>query len=174
MKNCRVVGWDLARWAGMVESRGNRTASGLGEHAEIAAARPGGSMAERAGEYAGELAGYDPAVGVPLYERVLDWLNRLLVAAGFPRPFRKRLAVLVAGLVAGEGARLGAVAEAVHGLAVTPAKAESVARRLLRLLGDSRLDPERLLPALFRALLPTLLRELGAPGAADRLLVVVE
>jgi hypothetical protein len=134
-------------------------------------------MAGRAGGHegiAGELAGYEPALGVPLYERVLDWVNRLLVGAGFGRPFRKRLATLVAGLVAGEGARVGQVAEAVHGLAVTPAKEESVARRLLRLLGDPRLDPERLLPALLGALLPTLLRELGAPGAADRLLMVVD
>jgi hypothetical protein len=54
----------------------------------------------------------------------------------------------VTGLVAGEDATLSGVTSTVHRLAITPAKEVSVARRLLRLIDDGRLDPETMLLAL--------------------------
>jgi hypothetical protein len=98
-----------------------------------------------------------PCAAEPLYEAVLGWLARLWGEAGYRRPARKRLALLVSGLVASEAARLGKVAAAIHGLGVSAAKEESVAQRLRRLLADERLDPARALPDLARALLPGLL-----------------
>jgi hypothetical protein len=111
----------------------------------------------------------DEAVGRarPLYVTVREWVEGRLSGRGYPKPLCKRLAVLLVGLLAGERATVGAVAEAVHHLAVSPAKEESVARRLLRVLEDARLDPERLLPDLFAGLLPELLKGQLAAHAAN-------
>jgi hypothetical protein len=69
--------------------------------------------------------------------------------------------------VGGQRATPAGVATAVHGLAITPAKEESIARRLARVLGDTRLDPARLLPALYTDLLPVLLGGLVAAHRAN-------
>ncbi|HET6788627.1 MAG TPA: hypothetical protein VFH49_11730, partial [Aquabacterium sp.] len=85
-------------------------------------------------------------------------MSTKLRPVGFPKPLCKRLALVIAGLVASERATIGEIAIAVDALAVSEAKAESIARRLQRVLQDSRLDPP-LLPLLFRPLLPELLRD---------------
>lgn len=97
-----------------------------------------------------------PASDRPLYEQVLEWLNATLAPSAYPKPLRKRLAVLLCGLLGGERATLGAVTSAVDALDITPAKPESIARRLQRCLQDVRLDPG-LLPRLLGPLLPRLL-----------------
>jgi hypothetical protein len=112
-------------------------------------------------------AAAEPQRAVPLYATVLGWVEGRLSGRGYARPLCKRLAVLLVGLLAGERATLGAVAGAVRGLAVSGAKEESIARRLLRVLEDARLDPERLLPDLFAGLLPELLKGQLAAHAAN-------
>ena len=82
----------------------------------------------------------DPDRARPLYESVLTWVTERLAHRGYPRPLCKRLALLVTGLAAGEDGTLGGVVSTVHGLGVTPAKEESVARRVLRIVDDGRLD----------------------------------
>lgn len=98
-----------------------------------------------------------PPTDRPFYAQVLDWVSTKLGPAGFPKPLCKRLALIIAGLVASEKATIGEVAVAVDALAVSEAKTESIARRLQRALQDSRLDPS-LLSLLFRPLLPELLQ----------------
>jgi hypothetical protein len=98
-----------------------------------------------------------PSSELPFHEEVLDWVSAKLRPAGFPRPLCKRLAVIIAGLVASEKATIGEVTTAVEALAISEAKGESIARRLQRALQDARLDPS-LLPLIFRPLLPELLR----------------
>src|SRR5438093_1905586 len=78
-----------------------------------------------------------------------------------------RVAVLVSGLLVKRACTLGALAAAVDGLALSGATAESIERRLGRARQDARLDPARALPALFGALLPTLLAEVLARHAAS-------
>jgi hypothetical protein len=103
-----------------------------------------------------------------LYEAVLGWAERRLAARGYPRPLLKRLALLLAGLLAGERASVGGVAGAARRLAPGAAKEESVARRLQRALRDARLDPQALLPDLYGAELPDLLAGQVAAHAANR------
>jgi hypothetical protein len=102
-----------------------------------------------------------------LYATLLAWTLERLQGHGFARPVCKRVALLLVGLVGGERATPAGVATAVHGLAVTAATEESIARRLARVFGDARLDPARLLPALFTDLLPVLLRGLVAAHRAN-------
>ena len=109
----------------------------------------------------------DPPQQRPLYESVLTWISERLAQRGYPRPLCKRLALLVTGLVAGEAATLSDVTSTVHGLAITPAKEESVARRVLRLIDDGRLDPETVLPALFADLVPALVADALRAHAAN-------
>lgn len=97
-----------------------------------------------------------PSSDSPIYEEILAWLVARLCPAGLPRPLCKRLALTIAALVATEKATLGDLTTAVEALAVSPAKGESIARRLQRTLKDGRLEP-CLLPLIFRPLLPTLL-----------------
>lgn len=104
---------------------------------------------------------------VPTYASVYAWLRRYLPGTVYPKPVCKRLAVLVSGLLVKRECTLGALAAAVDGLAVSDATAESIERRLRRVLQDDRLDPTQVLPALFGALLPTLLAELLARHAAS-------
>jgi hypothetical protein len=98
-----------------------------------------------------------PSSDLPFYEEVLDWVSTKLRPAGLPRPLCKRLAVIISGLVACNKATIGDITTAVEALAISPAKAESIARRLQRAIQDARLDPS-LLPLIFRPLLPALLR----------------
>lgn len=98
-----------------------------------------------------------PATDHPLYEEVLAWVATHLRGTGYPRPFCKRLALLITGLLASDQATTGQLSTSLENLAITPAKAESIDRRLQRILGDPRLDPT-LLPTLVRPLLPDLLR----------------
>ncbi len=107
-----------------------------------------------------------PSQAVPLYEQVLDWVSRRLHSAGCSRPLCKRLAVLICGLLVSERATLGEVSTAVEALSLSPAKGESIARRLQRTLQDARLDPSRL-PLLLRPLLPELLRSQLLAHAAN-------
>lgn len=81
---------------------------------------------------------------LPFHEEVLDWVTKKLVPAGLPRPFIKRLALIICGLVATDKATMGQVVSAVDALAITQAKAESIARRLQRTLKDARLEPSML------------------------------
>jgi len=103
----------------------------------------------------------------PLYETLLTWTLERLRRQGYARPACKRVALLLLGLVGGDQATPAGVAATVHGLAVSPATEPSIARRVARLLGDERLDPARLLPALFADLLPVLLRGWVAAHAAN-------
>jgi hypothetical protein len=98
-----------------------------------------------------------PPSDLPLYLEVLDWVTTKLRPAGLPKPFCKRLAVIISGLVASEKATIGELATAIEALTISEAKAESIARRLQRSVQDARLDPS-LLPIIFRPLLPELLR----------------
>jgi hypothetical protein len=107
------------------------------------------------------------AQATPLYATVLAWVLERLQGHGYARPACKRVALLLVGLVGGERATPAGVAAAVHGLAITAATEESIARRLARLLDDERLDPERLVPALVGDLLPVLLRGLVAAHRAN-------
>ncbi|HEY2946885.1 MAG TPA: hypothetical protein VGJ53_00560 [Micromonosporaceae bacterium] len=109
----------------------------------------------------------DPPEARPLYESVLGWVSERLARRGYPRPLCKRLALLVTGLVAGEDGTLSGVSSTVHGLAVTPAKEESVARRVLRIIADGRLDPETALPALLADLVPVLVQDAVRAHAAN-------
>jgi hypothetical protein len=109
----------------------------------------------------------EPDQARPLYESVLTWVSERLAHRGYPRPLCKRLALLVTGLVAGEDGTLSGVASTVHGLGVTPAKEESVARRVLRIIDDGRLDPETALPALLADLVPFLVRDAVRAHAAN-------
>jgi hypothetical protein len=102
-----------------------------------------------------------------LYETILTWTIERLQRQGYARPACKRVALLLVGLVGGQRATPAGVAATVHALAVTPATEESIARRLGRLLHDERLNPARLLPALFADLLPVLLGGLVAAHRAN-------
>lgn len=106
----------------------------------------------------------------PLATTILEWLLVPLSTAGYARPFAKRLALLVSGLLVADTASQGNLATALAGLQVSAAKPESIARRLARLLDDPRCDPQRLLPAVFTAaLLATLLHsEILAHAANER------
>lgn len=101
-------------------------------------------------------AGIVPPCDSPLYREVLDWLTANLHPAGFSLPLCKRLAVVVCGLVSSKKATLGDLSTAIEALFISPAKGESIARRLQRTLQDAHLDPS-VLPRLFRPLLPELL-----------------
>jgi hypothetical protein len=98
---------------------------------------------------------------------VLTWISERLAQRGYPRPLCTRLALLVTGLVAGEAGTLSGVSSTVHGLGITPAKDESVARRVLRIIDDGRLDPETALPALLADLVPLLVRDAVRAHAAN-------
>lgn len=108
-----------------------------------------------------------PAHLRPLYGTVLKWAEKSLQGQGAPVPLVKRLAVLITGLVAGERATVSHWASTVADLAITTAREESIVRRLERILGDGRLDPEKVLPAVFRAWLPELLAGQVAAHAAN-------
>jgi hypothetical protein len=90
-----------------------------------------------------------------------------LATAGYPVPTRKRLALVLTGLVAGEPATVSGLSRTLASLAVTPAQEPSIARRLLRTLADPGLDPIRVLPALFGHYLPELLAGLIAAHGAN-------
>lgn len=98
-----------------------------------------------------------PPSDLPFYEGVLDWVTTMLCPVGFPKPLCKRLALIICGLVGSDKGTIGQITTAIEALAVSMAKAESIARRLQRSLQDARLDPS-LLPLIFRPLLPELLR----------------
>jgi hypothetical protein len=104
---------------------------------------------------------------LPLHTAVQDWLLRVLPHAALHRPAVKRLALLVTGLLAGDGATASGLAAALHPLAITPARELSIQRRIARAEADPQLDPLRVLPALFAPLLPTLLRAALAAHAAN-------
>ena len=104
----------------------------------------------------------------PLASTILEWLLVPLSGAGYPRPFVKRVAALVSGLLVATSARRGDLATALVGLQLSAAKPESIARRIARLLDDPRCDPQRLLPAIFTSeLLATLLQGEIAAHAAN-------
>jgi hypothetical protein len=73
-----------------------------------------------------------PREDQPLYDSVYALLRAHLPTSRYSKPVAKRLALLVSGLVAGDTAGLGALERTVGGLAITPAKPESIARRLRR------------------------------------------
>ena len=95
---------------------------------------------------------------IPLYESILQWLSAHWSVWGAPVPLRKRLALLISGLVAGEKATVGDVAQKIHHLEITRAQEPSIVRRLQRLGDDPRLDPKMVLPRIYQSVLPTLLK----------------
>jgi hypothetical protein len=107
---------------------------------------------------------------LPMAATILEWLLGPLSVAGFPRPFAKRLAAVVSGLLVTTTVRRGDLATAVASLHLSAAKPESIARRLARFLDDPAADPQRLLPTLFSAdQLTTLLAdEIRAHRANER------
>jgi len=110
---------------------------------------------------------YTAASTTPVYGAVLGWLLAMLPHAEFHRPTCKRLALLVTGLLAGESATTSSLANTLFGLAITPAQELSIHRRIARSEADPQLDPSGVLPALFRPLLPTLLKSALASHAAN-------
>ena len=108
-----------------------------------------------------------PPEDVPTYEAVYGWLRAHLPRATYPKPACKRLAALVSGLLVKRDCTLGALAAAIDRLDVSAATAESIERRLRRVLRDERLDPGQVLPALFAAVLPALLAALLDRHAAS-------
>jgi Transposase DDE domain len=97
-----------------------------------------------------------PPSDSPIYREILDWLMARLRPAGLSIPLCKRLAVTISGLVTSKKATIGDLSTAIEALLISPAKDESIARRLQRTLQDARLDPS-VLPLIFRPLLPELL-----------------
>jgi hypothetical protein len=102
----------------------------------------------------------------PLYASVYALLRAHLPAGRYSKPAAKRLALLVSGLVAGDTCGVGDLTRTIEGLDVTPAKPESIGRRLRRLLEDARLDPTHVLPDLLVTMLPVLLATLVAQHTA--------
>jgi hypothetical protein len=79
---------------------------------------------------------------VPLYQEVEAEIKRVTAAAGLRATAARRLALLVAGILAARSAVIAQVAAELFALGVTGAGcAESVARRLRRALADARLEP---------------------------------
>lgn len=103
----------------------------------------------------------------PLGEEVLRWIVERLWTQGVHRPTCKRLALLTAGLLATTTVQRGELTAAVARLQLSPAKELSIARRLERLLDDPQLDPERIVPPMTAALLPTLLAEVQEAHAVS-------
>lgn len=108
----------------------------------------------------------EPARSGPLAETVLHWVCERLSDQGYSLPACKRIAFLITGFIATETGTVSRLTETLHHLSLSPAKEESIGRRMLRILADERLDPERLLPLVFRDLLPQLLAEVLAAQAA--------
>lgn len=104
----------------------------------------------------------------PLAQTILTWTMEHLRQQGYPRPAIKRIAFLITGLVLADSASRGDLATTLEGLQLSSAKAESIATRLGRLLDDSDLDPQRLLPDLYRDLVPTLLAGVVAAHRANQ------
>lgn len=101
-----------------------------------------------------------PEQSLPLATTILEWLLGPLSVAGYHRPFAKRLAAVVSGLLVATTARRGDIVTALAGLHLSAAKPESIARRIARFLDDPAADPQRLLPILFTPdLLATLLAD---------------
>lgn len=139
-----------------------------------ATARATQQHGRRQAVHAAPLAGPAPAAApagggdAPLYATVEGWLDACLTGRGHPRPARKRLGLLVSGLLAGERGTPHGITHAAFGLGIGTATQEaSVARRVSRLLDDPQLDPARLVPALATAVLPTLLQEVCAAHDAS-------
>jgi DDE family transposase len=84
---------------------------------------------------------------VPLARTLQEWIDEHLAGQGYPVPLRKRLAVLGSGLLVSEQATVSAVAASI--------------------VADARLEPERVLPAIFRAVLPRVLAQAVAAHAAN-------
>jgi len=103
-----------------------------------------------------------------LAQTVLNWTLTHLAQRGYPRPACKRLAFLVTGMLAASSATRGDLATALEELGLSGAKDESIARRLGRLLDDADLDPSRLLPDLYRDLVPLLLQSVVASHTANQ------
>lgn len=99
------------------------------------------------------------------YPSIFTWLRERLPGRRYAKPACKRLAILVSGLLVKPTCTLGALAAGVEGLAVSDAGAESIHRRLRRLLHDERMDPATILPELFRQVLPELLASLREQAA---------
>jgi hypothetical protein len=103
----------------------------------------------------------------PLYVSVLAWLQACVAERGYSRPLCKRLAVLISGLIEADRATVGELGGAIQRLQISPAKEESIARRLLRMWSDPRLDPTPLVGQVLQPLLPEVLREVLAAHAAS-------
>jgi len=95
----------------------------------------------------------------PLATVVLAWLVAGLRSQGYGLPVCKRLAALVGGLLLATSATRGELVAAIRELHLSPAKSESITRRVARILEDPRLDPARLLPDVLAPMLPTVLAE---------------
>jgi hypothetical protein len=108
------------------------------------------------------------ATATPLAATIQEWVEAALIEAGYAAPARKRLALLLTGLVAGERATVSGLSRTLRQQRVSAAQEPSIARRLLRLLDEADFDPARLLPAVFRRYLPQLFAGLVAAHAANQ------
>jgi hypothetical protein len=92
-----------------------------------------------------------------LHQTIADWVDEHLQPAGYSQPLRNQAALLITGLVAGDQATVSGLSRVLARDQVSRAQEPSIARRILRLLDRCAFDPARVLPALFRSLLPEVL-----------------
>ena len=107
------------------------------------------------------------APSIPLAEMMEQWVMEALQDEGYPRPACKQVALVLTGLVAGEPATVSGLSRTLASRGLAAAQEPSITRRLLRLLAEHHLDPDRLLPAIFRRYLPELLAGLVAAHTAN-------
>jgi hypothetical protein len=81
------------------------------------------------------------AAPCPLYHTITQQITAATVRAPLPRPSLRRLALLVTGLVAAQSTVLARIAVELFALHLTAATAESIGRRLRRILSDPLLTP---------------------------------
>jgi hypothetical protein len=108
------------------------------------------------------------AGGGSLYQAMRGWVDEHLATRGYTKPCCKRLALLVTGLTVGEPATVSGLSQTLHGQAISAAQEPSIARRVLRLLDEAAFDPARLLPEVFRSLLPQVLAGVLAAHAVSQ------
>ena len=138
---------------------GRSTATLLGR---ISGGRPGDSM-PRSDSARLQLVESESGSGidsqVSLEKSVRKWTEENLRTKWFPLPLIKRVSLFVTGLLHAESAIRGKLVESIKDLEITPAKPESIARRLTRIVDDERLDPRGIMPRIMKSQLPMLLAD---------------
>jgi DDE family transposase len=93
------------------------------------------------------------AAPCPLYHTITQQITAATVRAPLPRPSLRRLALLVTGLVAAQSTVLARIAVELFALHLTAATAESIGRRLRRILSDPLLIAEECYEPLLRTVI---------------------